>query len=117
MSEKELFRCRHVDDLAKVNADKFEPEWSKSGFIMRLIEKPEYPYKFSAQSTKNTNDPESWDYMGFGSTGAASIVAALLVERKKIQQENERLKLELSGKTQFYGNIYENSELLEENKQ
>lgn len=90
----ELFRCKHVEDCKPVDANSTSVIWSDSNLIMRLIANQESPYKFSSQCLRNSNNQDDWEYIGFGHSGAASIVAALLEQLQALKQENEELRTE-----------------------
>lgn len=93
---KILFRCKHIDDLEAYNmisnGIKITPENAPvSDFELMLIEKTSSPFGFSSICKRN-NKEDVWEYSGFGHSGAASIVTALLKQLTHKTQECEELK-------------------------
>lgn len=98
---KILFECNSVDDLASFimmragveitpdNAPVFD------NFDIRLIAEPRSPYGFSSLFKRNENIDE-WEYMGFGHSGACSVVTALLKQLQRKTAECEELKKKFS---------------------
>lgn len=94
---KILFECNSVDDLASFimmragveitpdNAPVFD------NFNIRLIAEPRSPYGFSSLFKRNENIDE-WEYMGFGHSGACSVVTALLKQLQPKTAECEELQ-------------------------
>ena len=74
------------------NGVKITPENAPfDDFELRLISNEDSPYGFSSICKRNKNKNE-WEYSGFGHSGAASIVTALLKELSRKEQECEELK-------------------------
>lgn len=97
---KVLFKCNSVDDLASYNMIKEEVEVTPDNapvfnkFDITLIAEPKSPYGYSVLFKRNENINE-WEYMGFGHSGACSIVTALLkqLQRKTAECENARKRI------------------------
>ncbi|MBS5801481.1 MAG: hypothetical protein KIC80_00505 [Brachyspira sp.] len=102
---KILFECNSVDDLAsyKMIREGVEitphnaPVFNK--FDIKLIAAPNSPYGFSSLFKRNENINE-WEYMGFGHSGACSVVTALLKQFQCKTAECEELKKKLMQKSE-----------------
>lgn len=91
-----LFECGSVDDLASYDMIKknikITPENAPvDDYDIRLIANPHSPYGFSSIFKRNKNVDE-WEYMGFGHSGACSVVTALLKQLARKISECEELK-------------------------
>lgn len=91
---KILFECNSVDDLASFIMMKAGVEITPDNapvfdnFDIRLIAEPRSPYGFSSLFKRNENIDE-WEYMGFGHSGACSVVTALLKQLQRKTAECE----------------------------
>lgn len=131
--EKVLFRCHHVDELTAYkmirNKEKITPDNVPiCDLEMALIAYPESPYGFTVISKDNK---EEWEYMGFGHSGACSIVAALLKEiqaqkkecltiinkNNRLEEKKNTLELLLEGKNNQYNAATQECEKLKEELQ
>lgn len=96
---KILFECNSVDDLASFIMMRAGVEITPDNapvfhnFDIRLIAEPRSPYGFSSLFKRNENIDE-WEYMGFGHSGACSVVTALLKQLQRKTAECEELKEE-----------------------
>lgn len=94
-----LFECNSVDDLASFKMIREGVEVTPDNaptfdiFDIKLIAEPRSPYGFSSLFKRNPNIDE-WEYMGFGHSGACSVVTALLKQLQRKEQECEKLKEE-----------------------
>lgn len=89
MEEKVLFECRHIDDLAKVDTSSSTPIFDNdSDFRIQLVEYKGNNYKFATRYFRNGK----WEYNGFGHSGAASVVSALLDENQRLKQALEKIQ-------------------------
>lgn len=95
LKNKEVyFECNHIDDLKgydllKKNI-KITPQNAifDDTFKIRLVSNPKSPYGFSSCCyAKRSDEGYKWEYMGFGHSGAASVVTALLKELNKLKNE------------------------------
>lgn len=91
-----LFECGSVEDLASYDMIKknikITPENAPvDDYDIRLIANPHSPYGFSSIFKRNKNVDE-WEYMGFGHSGACSVVTALLKQLARKISECEELK-------------------------
>ena len=96
---KILFRCKHIDDLEAYdmirNGIEITPENAPvSDFELMFIEKTSSPFGFSSVYKRN-NREDVWEYSGFGHSGAASIVAALLRQLARKTHKCEQREIEL----------------------
>lgn len=90
-----LFECGSVDDLASYDMIKknikITPENAPvDDYDIRLIANPQSPYGFTSIFKRNKNVDE-WEYMGFGHSGACSVVTALLKRLVRKTQEYNNL--------------------------
>ena len=93
---KILFDCYHIDDSEAYRmlreGVKITPENAPfDDFELRLVANEDSPYGFTSICKRNKNS-EEWEYSGFGHSGAASIVTALLKALSRKEQECERLQ-------------------------
>ena len=91
-----LFECGSVDELASYDMIKknikITPEIAPvDDYDIRLIANPQSPYGFTSIFKRNKNVDE-WEYMGFGHSGACSVVTALLKQLARKTQECEEYK-------------------------
>lgn len=92
-----LFECNSVDDLASFKMIREGVEVTPDNaptfdiFDIKLIAEPRSPYGFSSLFKRNENIDE-WEYMGFGHSGACSVVTALLKQLQRKTAEYEELK-------------------------
>lgn len=115
-----LFECNSVDDLASFKIIREGVEVTPDNaptfdiFDIKLIAEPRSPYGFSSLFKRNPNIDE-WEYMGFGHSGACSVVTALLKQLQRKEQECEELKKKKEENETFYLREYANkdSECLE----
>lgn len=115
-----LFECNSVDDLASFKMIREGVEVTPDNaptfdiFDIKLIAEPRSPYGFSSLFKRNPNIDE-WEYMGFGHSGACSVVTALLKQLQRKEQECEELKKKKEENETFYLREYANkdSECLE----
>lgn len=96
---KILFRCKHIDDLEAYdmirNGIEITPENAPvSDFELMFIEKTSSPFGFSSVYKRN-NREDVWEYSGFGHSGAASIVTALLRQLARKTHKCEQREIEL----------------------
>ncbi len=96
LNNKELyFECNHIDDLAGYELLKKDIRITPQNAVfdkdskIRLISNPKSPYGFSSCCLRG----DKWEYMGFGHSGAASIVTALLKKLQKHQKIANQLAL------------------------
>ncbi len=100
-----LFECNSVDDLASFKMIREGVEVTPDNaptfdiFDIKLIAEPRSPYGFSSLFKRNPNIDE-WEYMGFGHSGACSVVTALLKQLQRKEQECEELKKKLMQKSE-----------------
>lgn len=92
---KVLFECYHIDDSKAFDmirkGIKITPENAPIGdFEIKLIENVDSPFGFSS-ICKRSSKEDVWEYMGFGHSGACSIVIALLKQLRRKEQECEEL--------------------------
>lgn len=102
---KVLFECKHVKDLAAYdmlkNGIAITPENAPVGdFKLMLVENTKSVYGFSS-ICKRSSKEDVWEYMGFGHSGASSIVTALLKELNRKEQECAQLKIQVMQKDEF----------------
>lgn len=103
------FECVHIDELANYKliriGKNITPQNAifNDSFKMRLIANPKSPYGFIAVCSRNNK----WEYMGFGHTGAASIVTALIkqlqsttIQYNEVVEQNKSLQQDLQRKDQ-----------------
>lgn len=107
-----LFECNSVDDLASYKMIREGVEVTPDNaptfdiFDIKLIAAPRSPYGFSSLFKRNPNIDE-WEYMGFGHSGACSVVTALLKQLQRKEQECEELKEELTQEKLRNNDCYE----------
>lgn len=109
-----LFECNSVDDLASFKMIREGVEITPdnapvfNNFDIKLIAEPRSPYGFSSLFKRNENIDE-WEYMGFGHSGACSVVTALL---KQLQRANYQIAEDENLQCDMREKIDELSELL-----
>ena len=91
-----LFECNHIEDLEAFNMIKqsieITPENAPIGdFEIKIISNTHSVYGFSSICKRNKNS-DDWEFMGFGHSGACSVVTALLKAIQRKEKECEELK-------------------------
>lgn len=91
-----LFECNHIKDLEAFNMIKqsieITPENAPIGdFEIKIISNTHSVYGFSSICKRNKNS-DDWEFMGFGHSGACSVVTALLKAIQRKEKECEELK-------------------------
>jgi len=115
-----LFECNSVDALASYKMIREGVEITPDNtpvfnhFDIKLIAEPRSPYGFSSLFKRNKNIDE-WEYMGFGHSGACSVVTALLKQlQRKIKQNDELIEVTQKQKEKIKNlnyALYEDGEL------
>lgn len=91
-----LFECNHIEDLEAFNMIKqsieITPENAPIGdFEIKIISNTHSVYGFSSICKRNKNS-DDWEFMGFGHSGACSVVTALLKAIQRKEKECDELK-------------------------
>ena len=99
-----LFECNHIKDLEAFNMIKqsieITPENAPIGdFEIKIISNTHSVYGFSSICKRNKNS-DDWEFMGFGHSGACSVVTALLKAIQRKEKECEELKKEIINKNE-----------------